>query len=217
MSNPDSFLDEVADEVRRDRLNLMVRRYGWIVALAVLALVAAVGAWEWRQSAERAAAERFGDALIAALSSGTPNSRALALSEVQADSPERQALAGLLRAGELAAANSRDAAEVLRALMDDAQLPALYRDAARLKLVTLPEPVLTTSERLTMLETLTVPGNPLRMTAVELTAMVYLERNDTAAAAEALTSVMQSAEASATQKSRAQQLLVVLGQPVEAG
>ena len=38
MSNNDSFIDEVNDEVRRDRLYGMVRRYGWI-AVVLIALI----------------------------------------------------------------------------------------------------------------------------------------------------------------------------------
>ena len=34
MSNPDSFIDEVTEEVRRDRLFAVFRKYGWIGVLA---------------------------------------------------------------------------------------------------------------------------------------------------------------------------------------
>ena len=44
MSNPDSFIREVTEEVRRDRLYGYVRRYGWIAALLVL-LVVGGAAW----------------------------------------------------------------------------------------------------------------------------------------------------------------------------
>ena len=37
MSETDSFIDEVNEEVRRDRLYGALRRYGWIAILAVLA------------------------------------------------------------------------------------------------------------------------------------------------------------------------------------
>ena len=36
MSNPDSFIDEVTEEVRRDRLFAMFRKYGWIGVAIVL-------------------------------------------------------------------------------------------------------------------------------------------------------------------------------------
>ena len=37
VSNPESFIDEVNEEVRRDRLYQNIRRYGWIAVVVVLA------------------------------------------------------------------------------------------------------------------------------------------------------------------------------------
>ena len=39
MSDTDSFIDEVNEEVRRDRFYFMLKRYGWIAVLAVILLV----------------------------------------------------------------------------------------------------------------------------------------------------------------------------------
>ncbi|MFD1808819.1 hypothetical protein ACFSHQ_13850 [Gemmobacter lanyuensis] len=41
MSNPESFIDEVTEEVRRDKLFATFRKYGWIGILAVLGIVGA--------------------------------------------------------------------------------------------------------------------------------------------------------------------------------
>ena len=43
MSETDSFIDEVNEEVRRDRLYAALRRYGWIAIVAVLAIVGGNG------------------------------------------------------------------------------------------------------------------------------------------------------------------------------
>ena len=40
MSNPDSFIDEVTEEVRRDRLFRLFRKYGWIGGVVVALIVA---------------------------------------------------------------------------------------------------------------------------------------------------------------------------------
>jgi hypothetical protein len=75
VSNPDSFIDEVTEEVRRDRLFAAFRRYGWIAVLAVLGIVggAAWNEWQKAQAVERAQA--FGDALLASLEATTPEAR----------------------------------------------------------------------------------------------------------------------------------------------
>ena len=43
MSDTDSFIDEVNEEVRRDRFYGLLRRYGWIAVVAVVGVVGVVG------------------------------------------------------------------------------------------------------------------------------------------------------------------------------
>ena len=60
MSDSDSFIDEVTEEVRRDRFYRNVRRYGWIAVLAVVLLVGGAGWYEWQKAQERQQAQAFG-------------------------------------------------------------------------------------------------------------------------------------------------------------
>ena len=69
MSETDSFIEEVTEEVRRDKLFALFRRYGWIGILAVLLIVGGAGWNEWRKAQDRAAAEALGDRMISALES----------------------------------------------------------------------------------------------------------------------------------------------------
>ena len=81
MSNPDSFIEEVTEEVRRDRLFALFRKYGWIALLAIV-LVVGASAWsEWKKAQGRARAEAFGDGLLTALDADTPGARRTALRE----------------------------------------------------------------------------------------------------------------------------------------
>ena len=43
MSDSDSFIDEVTEEVRRDRLFGYFRRYGWIAAVVIVVVVGGAG------------------------------------------------------------------------------------------------------------------------------------------------------------------------------
>ena len=70
MSNPDSFIDEVTEEVRRDRLFAMFRKYGWIGILAVVVVVGGAAWNEWQKARAEARAEAFGDALLDAFDLG---------------------------------------------------------------------------------------------------------------------------------------------------
>ena len=66
MSNPDSFIDEVTEEVRRDKLFAAFKKYGWIGGLVVAVVVGGTAYTEWRKSSEAAQAQAFGDAVFAA-------------------------------------------------------------------------------------------------------------------------------------------------------
>ena len=57
MANQDSFINEVTEEVRRDRLFTLFRRYAWI-GITIVVLTVAGAAWnEWRKADARAEAQ----------------------------------------------------------------------------------------------------------------------------------------------------------------
>ena len=143
MSNPDSFIDEVTEEVRRDRLFGYLRRYGWIALLAVAGIVGGAAWNEWQKAQARAAAEAFGDALLTALDAPDQAARQAALAAVPSSGMGgAAALAALIAEAEAVAspdAALRDAALArLRAAAADASLPPLWRDLAQLRLLAVP-------------------------------------------------------------------------------
>ena len=134
MSDTDSFIDEVTEEVRRDRLFALYRRYGWIAVLAIVALVGAVAWSEYRQAQSMRAAQALGDQLIAAEQPNDPALRADALAAVQPDSPGGQAVAAFLTAdAQLAAGDVDAAAATLDAVANTVDLPPVYRQMAVFK------------------------------------------------------------------------------------
>ena len=67
MSETESFIEEVTEEVRRDKLFALYRRYGWIAFLLVVLIVGGAAYREWRIHTEAQAAQAFGDAIMTAL------------------------------------------------------------------------------------------------------------------------------------------------------
>lgn len=209
MSNPDSFIDEVTEEVRRDRLFALFRKYGWIGVVVVLGIVGGAGWTEWQRAQAEAKAEAFGDAVLDALDLGAPEDRAAALGAIPADGAQRSVLQLLLasdptgdRAGTLAA---------LEALANDASQPASYRDLAVLRRVVVAGADLPLAERRAALDPIAAPGRPYRTMALEQMAYLLVEENRTDEAIAALTALLTDQEAPGGVRSRAQEMIVALG------
>ena len=57
MHESDSFISEVSEEVRRDRLYAGLRRYGWLIAALVVLIVGGAAFNEWRKLSRQASAQ----------------------------------------------------------------------------------------------------------------------------------------------------------------
>ncbi|MFZ7089559.1 hypothetical protein [Primorskyibacter sp. 2E233] len=212
MSNPDSFIDEVTEEVRRDKLFAMMKRYGWIAILLVLLLVAGTAWREYAQARDAAKAQSFGDAIMGALELQEPEARIAQLESVQTDDTGAKAILQMLVAAEQGS-EGNDAAAVaqLQAVADNTEVPKIYRQIASYKALARGADILTLDERRAGLEALAVPGQPLRLLAEEQLALVDIEAGNKDAALERLKNLVQDAEVTAGLRRRASQLIVALG------
>ena len=209
MSNPESFIDEVTEEVRRDKLFGYFRRYGWIGVLAVFLLVGGAAYREYQLAAKQADSEAFGDAVLDALDRDDPAERSAALAAVDAQG-QRRALLGLLQSSD----PETDRAAALAALVlvaDDATLPASYRDLAVLRRVIVAGADLPAAERRALLEPIAQAGRPYRTLALEQLALLLVETGETDAAITALEALRQDQQATSGLRRRAGQMIVALG------
>ncbi|MFN4056981.1 MAG: hypothetical protein ACK4HW_02215 [Roseinatronobacter sp.] len=210
MSNPDSFINEVTEELRRDQALSLIRRYGWIVVLAVVLIVGGAAWNEWRKASARASAQAFGDAVLAALDRDTPAARLAALETIPA-SGAQGGLLNLMRAGQLFESNRDAALAALLAASNDAALPESYRQLAALKHVIAAGSDLPAAERRDTLDRLAQPGQPFRPLALEQIALLHLEAGETSDALAVLTDLQQQADVSDGLRRRIAQLTLALG------
>ncbi len=217
MSNPDSFIQEVTEEVRRDRLTGYLRRYGWIAILAVL-LVVGGAAWnEWRKARAQAEAEAFGDSVLGALEAPSAEARISALDGIEAQGA-RAAILALLQAAEAQRAGDEAAALAAFAAVEaNAALPQSYRQLAALKRVMLGGPALPEDERYAILSGLAQPDMPFRALAMEQIALLRIETGEPAAALAILRDILEEPETTDDLRARVRQVIVALGGEPAAG
>lgn len=217
MSDSDSFIEEVSEEIRRDRLFRMFRRYGWIAVLLVLVLVAGAGIREYRAAKARAEAERIGDAILAAFETGDRSAQQDALAAIDAGGAP-DALVGLLAAGTVLPDDREAAAANLQAIADNTELPRRFRDLAALKRLMILAADIAPEARMTELSALTTPGAPYRLLAEEQMALAEVELGRIDDAVARLDAIAADQEASPTLRRRAADLVVALGRsPGESG
>lgn len=209
MSETDSFIDEVSEEVRRDRLFAYYKRYGWIAVLVVLAIVGTAGFNEWRKSQVRAQSQQSGDAILAALEQSEAGQRAAAFADLTVEDADQQALLRVHEAAMLVEDGRRDEAiAVLETLAESPEVGPIYADLARIRLVLLrPDHEATPA----LIDTLTVVGRPFRLLALEQRAMAHVRAGDSDAALVDLKTILEDPLLTQDLRQRAQRMTVILG------
>ena len=212
MSNTDSFIEEVNEEVRRDKLYGLLRRYGWIAVLAILLIVGGAAFSEYRKAQVRSEAEALGDAMLAALTAPDNTGRAEALSNISASSATSAAVLRLMTAAEQAdAGDSESAVATLNTLAVDGDVPAIYRQLAQFKAITLQGDDAPVADRRQALEVMAQPGHAFRLLATEQLALIDIETGDPDGAISRYQTILSDAEVSADLQQRALQVIVALG------
>ena len=191
MSQSDSFIDEVTEEVRRDRLFALFRRWAWLAVLLVVLLVGGAAWNEWRLSRDRAEAEARGEAILLARDSN--DTAALLVADP---------VLGALMTGDPAA---------LDRLAADEAADAVYRDLAILRVAGDPATGLSRAERIARLQSIAAPGAPYALLAEERIALLEAEDGDREAALERLRRIAEDANAGGDLRQRAGQAIVALG------
>ena len=215
MSDTDSFIDEVTEEVRRDRLFGLMRKYGRIGILLVVLTVGGAAYREWSIATDRAAAEALGDNIIAALEQGDSGDRLLALNAIET-ADDSVVLVEFLRAAEAVEAGENSVAyAALESIADNPEFGQSYRDLAVLKHAMISGADLSAAERAGLLEDIATPGRPFRLLAEEQLAMIDVENGDTDAAISRLQRISNDSEVSAGLRQRVSQVIVALGGEVE--
>jgi len=209
VSNTEGFIEEVTEEVRKDRLFAMYKKYSWIAVLAIVGLVGGTALIEYRNASAESAAKIRGDNLIAALNLDDASARVDALASIANSGDSTAALAQFHRAGVLMEQGDRDGA---LAVFDDLKSgDDIYAQVATLRAIMIRGNDMDMDQRMAELESLAVAGNPFRTLAIEQTAMAQLDAGKKDAAIETLTALLDEAGVSQAMTSRTRQLIVALG------
>ena len=211
MSESDSFLHEVSEEVRRDQLVAVLRKNAVWIALAVVVIVGGAAYFEWSKARATAEAQANGTKLWDSLQEEDAAARAEAVAALDL-SPEAQQVAALQAAAALVESGDvQGAVTRLQALATDPKVSEPLKDTVRLKLVAISADVLEDGARLDLLERLMTEGHALRPLALEQRALIRLRDGDSAGAEADLRAIIDDPLGFDTVRARADQLLTAMG------
>ena len=212
MSSTDSFIEEVSEEVRRDKLFAKMRKYGWIAVLLVLLLVGGTVYREFSIAADKKRAEEAGDAILAALELESNADQAKALAKIQPPDDAAMAIIGLLQAATSASASGNSSGVDILESLETSGLSEAYLQLVNFKKLLLADGALSTEVRTSELEAISASSSPYRLFAEEQLALIDLSSGDQEAAIKRLTDIFEDASASSSLRQRVSQLMIMLGE-----
>ena len=175
MSENESFIDEVTEEVRRDKLYLFLKKFGWIAVLVVLLIVLTSVVVEVRNNARIAKAEELGDFLVAAIERSEKG-------EIVADDrfveffEKISLISSLIRIKLVEQGSDLEAVKAAyEDILNNEQVPLSFRDFAKYKLLFLIQNDPQRVEKI--LDELIRPNNSFRILALEQKVLIQINES----------------------------------------
>ena len=214
--NPDTFMREVDDAVRADRMQDFAARFGKpIIALVVVGLIALAGWLFWQSRSDDSAGE-LGTSLSSALDTmgqGRPKAAATAADALaKGDNPTYRALALMVQGN--AAATQGDlpgAAAKFGLVAANTEVDQSLRDTALLRQMLAEYETIEPGTLIARLRHLVATPGPAFASAAELTALAELKRGNGRAAGLLYKRIAETENVPDSLKSRAVQMAGMLG------
>lgn len=212
----DLIFREVDEDVRRERMETIWKRYGAYVlvgALLVVAAVAGVVFWQnYREADQRARGAAF-EAGLDLLDAGQPGEAAATFDDIAADAPEGyRALAELqAAAARQKAGQEKEALATYDRLIGDEGLTDLHRDIARIKGALLALKLDGGDAAISRLGDLPNSGSPFADAAREVNASALLAKGDRDGAIAMFREIADDANVTPAQRDRVKNYLMALG------
>lgn len=216
----EALLREIDDAVKQDDLVNFWRKYGRVIAAAVVLGLAVFAGWLYWNHHQAKTAEADGEQfarLMSAAQRATLDEDIY--KQIMAEGgPGYRAQAELLKAALAAGGeNPKDALAAYDAVLADAKAPTPMKDAALLRRTTLAFDDMQPAEVISALQPLAVTGNPWFGSAGELTAIAHLKAGKRDEAGKLFSAIAADPIVPESVKMRAGQMASMLGAPpVEA-
>lgn len=202
--------DEVDEDVRRERLNLIAKKYGPFLGAAVALVIGAVAVFTFWQQHQEARSADAGAGFLAAVRQEvlTPGSSASSFAKVIEEGPDGYGVIARIKQAEaLAASGDRSGAIQILEATSAEDAPQRYKILAQLLSISLKSYDEKPEVLLALVEPMTVSGHPWRIFAVELAAALEWKLGQVDDARKRLTYLSSDVSVPASMRARAEMAL----------
>jgi hypothetical protein len=212
----ESFVREVDENLRRDQMAERAKRYGGIVAVAVVLFLLAVAGYLYWLHNQRLEAEAGTEQLATALQDIGSDKMDTAPAQLdalrQSDVEGVKATAGLTRASlALQQGNRKLASTIYAEVAADTSLSQAFRDVALVRGTALDFDSLKPDEVIARLQPIAEPGQPFFGSAGEMVGMALIAKGQKSAAAQLFAKIAADKGVPESLRSRAVQVAASLG------
>jgi hypothetical protein len=217
----EAFLREVDEELRREQMQTMWKRYGIVALVVVLLGLAAFAAFLFWRAESLKQAEGHGErmsAAIADIQAGRITDAGKKLDALIADGGPGYRVAGMLTKAAIATdkGDRKAAAALYAGIAADEKLAQPYRDIALIRQTLVEYDDLKPQQVIDRMKPLAIKDNAFFGTAGELTAIALIQTNRSAEAGRLLAAVAQDSNTPPSLRARTERLAITLGADVAA-
>jgi len=217
----ETFVREVDENIRRDRLRDFFKEHGGLIAAAVILFLAASGGFIWYQQHKQQRAEGHVEELAQIykdIGLGNTTKAPAQLNDLAQSSSEGVRATAMFTRAALAIQQSdtKLAVATYKKIADDSSFPQPYRDAALIRQTALEFDQLQPQQVIARLEPLTKPGEPWFGSAGEMTALAMIKQGKTKQAGQLFASIAKDKSVPDTVRDRSIQIAGSLGADASA-
>ncbi|MEA3002667.1 MAG: hypothetical protein QOH81_1455 [Sphingomonadales bacterium] len=212
----ETFYREVDEELRRDQMLGLWKRFGKLIIAGIILFIAAIGGIIWWMNQRELKSGSRGETLISAfedISAGDKSAARSKLDQLAKSGVDGYRAAALLTQADMAsdARQPAQAVALFKQVADDSSLAQPYRDAALVRMTALQLDQLPPQQVVDRLKPLAVPGAPWFGSAGEMVASAYLKLNRPQEAGRLFAAVAKDKKVPDSIRSRAMQMAGSLG------
>ena len=212
----DTFVREVDENLRRDQLRDIAKKYsGWMITGLLLFLVAAGGFIYWQNYRQQQAEKQVEtlSEVFTDIGSGNDKTVPKTLADLGKSGSKAVRASAMFASAALALQQSdvKLAIAKYKEIADDSSLPQAYRDAALIRQTALEFDSLKPEDVISRLEGLAKPGNPWFGSAGEMTAVALIKQGKKLEAGRLFAAMARDRQVSEAIRARSIQIASTLG------